>query len=417
MKKLLIFSYLILVMALGSGCFIQDAFVQGDQSGIVTFTGVIEEQNASDSYLGTHLLVDGDKIIMPLRSLSLNLSNSKYLGNKAEVIGVLNADDDVFEVTGITIIEILNSESALTSFKEYKNAEFGISVGYYSDWKVVEASDRLAFLSPSKEDNKDKIEIIQIPYKPELNEEQLADNSSALKKYIEENLTEKSKNVDSYKKIGPDQVNAFLDENAPDSDYYVYRQGLVYKISFIASEENFLPENKKVFNEMISSFRFIGFATEDSGDLDEATTEETSESSDIEGAQTSSTPSSDYKLNSFESLPYKFAGKYPTDWYYSGSRVEEPNVLHHYGFSNESVTADNEIIALDVLSSAIPSTKKLNDSRATDAYFDEGNGEFIIYRSIDGKTFRFKGPIDQKDLIIEMSAGIAAVAESELPVQ
>ncbi|MFA5948061.1 MAG: hypothetical protein WC806_03745 [Candidatus Gracilibacteria bacterium] len=414
MKKLLIFSYLILILSFGSGCFIQDAFVQDQQSGIATFIGVIEEQGASDSYSGTHLLVDGDKIITPLRSLSLNLSNAKYLGNKVEVIGILNTDDDVFEVTGITILEVLNSKSDATSFKEYKNAEFGISVGYYSDWEIIEAADRLAFLSPSKEVEKDKIEIAQIPYKPELNEKELADSSSALRKYIEENLASKSKNLDLYKKIGPDQIDTFFDENGLKADYYLYRQGLVYKISFIPSEKNYLPENKKVFNEMISSFRFIGFASEDSGNLDDDVSSESNTEVDSQAVPSSN---SDYKLNSFENLPYKFAGKYPSDWYYSGSKVDEPNVLHHYGFSDESVTPDNEIITLDVLSSPIPSSQKLNDNRVADTYYEDKNGQFVIYRNIDGKTFRFKGPSAQKDLIIEMSAGIASVTGEQIPAE
>ncbi|MEK7085874.1 MAG: hypothetical protein AAB953_02570, partial [Patescibacteria group bacterium] len=208
---------------------------------------------------------------------------------------------------------------------------------------------------------------------------------------------------DMVNKIGVDQIDAIKTATDDGVDYTLYRAGLIYQITFVQGNP-VDPNDEKIFNQMITEFRFIAFDAVDSGDIDET--------SDLapESTPADDLPKLDMELTSFESLPYKFSGKYPAKWYYAGKKSGKNDVLHHYGFSDEAIADDNEIISLDVLAESVPKGKKLSVAGKELVEVKSGNN-YIIYVTVGGQNYRMKGPKEYEDLILTMAVAIEAVSD------
>ncbi|MBU1151718.1 membrane lipoprotein lipid attachment site-containing protein, partial [Patescibacteria group bacterium] len=161
MKKILVFLFAVLALGgCGSGD-IENMLV--DEPRLETFRGVVESQDDFDEYSGTHLLRMEDEVL-PLRSLSLNLSNKKYLGANVEVMGVYVEDEAVFEVTGISVKRAVE-ESDSVGMVEFVSENLGLKINYYSDWELDENGNLLTFRAPSLDGSfADQIEISMSPY-------------------------------------------------------------------------------------------------------------------------------------------------------------------------------------------------------------------------------------------------------------
>ena len=271
MKKILsILALLTIILAFGS-CSLNSVFKKNPEAN--TYSGLIVEQTPDDDYAGSHILVDenGD-IVTPIRSLTINLSSSKYLNNKVQIIGEKNKDDGVFEVSGISVLEVINPDNLKREFTEYKNTDFGFRLKYYSDWKVEELGNVLTFIAPSENEamDMDKIVITQSPFQyevepvvqenvvePEIGAElevPVVDDRTvakeALKSYAEQNSIIPSQNFDNaLRKIGPDKMVALKTEGSDNkTDYYLYRSGFIYQISFVPAKTAPIVENKNIFN-------------------------------------------------------------------------------------------------------------------------------------------------------------------------
>lgn len=392
---------LIALIAL-SACGLKDQFK--DDADLTSIKGILTEQGSSDTEKGTHLLTDDDGEVTPLRSLSVNLSSVRYLDNKIEVLGFMNEEDGVFEVTGVSVLELLSDErEAIAELKEYQNPELGFEIKYYSDWSIEESGNGVTF---SKES--DRIVISQFPfnYSPTVSPEN-GDSDTALTAYFVENYPE-IKSLDSmFNKIGVDDLDAVKLEQENVIEYFLYRFGFIYKIAFIPGDTSSI--NKSVFTEMLAGFRFVVF-----DDLGHDVEETENKNSDSENSASSNDglPELDMNLTTFESLPYHFSGKYPSSWYYAGQNGTTSGVLHHYGFSDESVTEDNELITLDVLSGTIPSGKKstINGREFT---IIESGGNYTVYTKVEDKNYKVNGDSEYKDLILVMAANISATKTDE----
>ncbi|MEK7126864.1 MAG: hypothetical protein AAB848_02045, partial [Patescibacteria group bacterium] len=215
-------------------------------------------------------------------------------------------------------------------------------------------------------------------------------------------------------KIGVDMLSAAKLTNSDGSvSYILYRAGLIYKITYTPSVESSI-QDKIDFQEMITEFRFIGINAGDEA-VDGIDSESTSEISADEISTTSGSGSSlypDEELTSFESLPYHFIGKYPKDWYYAGKIGTGPGVLHHYGFSDESVTDENESIGLDVISDEIPSGQKITILGKELTVVSQGS-KYTVYISADGQNYRIEGDKQYKDLITAIAANISPATKDE----
>ncbi|MFH1284598.1 MAG: hypothetical protein ABIH78_03355 [Candidatus Peregrinibacteria bacterium] len=373
--------------------------IGNEEPAVETLTGILTEQLPGDDVLGTHLLTDDEGVSTPLRSLAINLSGQKYLENKVQVIGFID-EDSVFEVTGISVIEVLSEASAETMLVSYKNTDFGIQLKYYNDWDLDESNDTIIFAAPKaeNENSSDDVKISQFAFAYTANDMGENDTLSVF-------MSERHPEVDNYdmSKIGVDAMSAVKVENDEMTDYYVYRSGFVYRISFEPSE-NFKASNKMIFNEMVSEFQFTGFTVSD-GSLEDAGLENANPENVDEPIPT---PVIDMEFTSFESLLLHFSAKYPSNWYYAGTKGTAENVIHHYAFSDESVTDDNELISLDVISGNIPNGEKLNLSNGSGMKVYESGG-VSIYVTVDGQNYKVSGSRDYEDITLIMADSITPI--------
>ncbi len=232
-----------------------------EQPSSVSFVGILQlmpEDSEFSDFNASHLFQKNTGEHMPVRSLAINLSADRYLGNLLNITGLLDEKDDVFEIKGITVLEVL---------------------------------------SPIVED--------------------LTDFDPGFSKTVEE-------------------FEDFVDEDV----------------------------EKELF------------------------------------------PSIDMELTYFESLPYSFRGVYPSQWYYASYRLSADGVLHHYGFSMEPVTQENEILSLDVIEEAF--MKDGNEVYIDGKKFtiNVSGSTYSVYTSVGGRHYRVSGPVEYSDLILNMSGGI-----------
>lgn len=415
-NRIVIFGLLCIVML--SGCGIDENFK--DEPNLKEIEGIVLEQEVNDTYNGTHILIDDAALETPLKSLSLNLSREQYLGNRVKLVGFLNPEDQVFEVTGISVLEILNDTPSENDADliEYKNTDLGFQLKYYNNWSILDEGEIIVLSAPSLDDEiPAKVEISQMlyQYSPTINDS--GETDTALSSYSSANLP----NVDydsSLRKIGVDGVNAIevISENGR-IDYYLYRNGLIYIISFLPDSEK-TEQHLNSFKTMLSDFRFTGFTNEieDQGvegepaDSDNETINDEYPDSEMGLVNL---PPLDFDFVRFESLPYSFSAKYPEDWYYAGSGSSGASILRHYGFSDETVSPDNELITLDVVSSAIPSGEnvKIDDYDVT---IVKDGDTTSFYTSIDGQIYRVMGENSYESVMLYMISSIESIELEEV---
>lgn len=119
MKKILLTVMAAILLAFAGGCTSKPEtdFIK-DEAEITTESGVLTVQDSTNSRMGTHLITKTDGSVIPARSLSVNLSNKRYLENKVEASGVLNTEDNVFEITGISVLEIILKDDSEAGTEE-----------------------------------------------------------------------------------------------------------------------------------------------------------------------------------------------------------------------------------------------------------------------------------------------------------
>ena len=394
---------------------------------VKSLTGLLVEQQMNDEYAGSHLLIDEKgEVVSTLRSLSINLSGDNYLNNRVQVMGEINIDDDVFEIDGISILEVIDPSTSNREFVEYKNTDIGFKLKYYSDWEVSETGNQVVFVSPSENPSADldKVVVTQSPFQYELPEVEsylaedvLVDENpappvltqEALKDYAEENGITNPESL--MRKVGVDKMDSLqVLGDGENVEYIFYRSGFVYEVEFIESATATIAENKNVFGEMLAELQFTGFTIEDENqpvleDEDFGIDDPNMIDTPDENIDDSIDPIDSSKMAAFESSIYHFSAQYPKDWYYAGTRGSENDVLHHYGFSDssleEGVEDVNELINLDVMSSPKADSQGSADS------------VFTVYINLDERTYRVSGGEAYKDVILSMSKSITSL---EAPV-
>lgn len=441
MKKLFLIFTLLTAVVIFSACALTD-LLDGNKLDKTSFTGILTEQSGTDDLAGSHIITDGSDVT-PLRSLTMNLSSSDYLNNKVTVTGKFNLTDNVFEVTGITVNEVLSEKTLDAGFKDYQNVDLGFKLKYHGDWTVQdgrnlanqELQTKVVFTAPEvKQENAttqtlpNTVTVEQIPfnYVPvELPPDGPADDPlGSYCRNIDADFFSSVKLgvscteiLNSRKKIGVDMLDAIrIDKSSGDYEYYIYRSGFIYKLSFVAGFDPY-KDAERGFEDMITSFRFIGMNEEDSGDEtgSGATVDTESgtvvDSGDEVVAGTGELPAIDMALATFESTSFGFSAVYPKKWYYAGSKPDaSTGYIYQYDFSEKSDGPN--IITLYVGTvkdlSAVVGTV-LNIPSLNAIYYEEGDGgsTFTVLINVADLpyTFEVTGPVEYKDLIINLAAG------------
>jgi len=439
LKKLTyIFLSLIVVISLSS-CGGSD-FPDDPQD--LSYTGILVLQKPNDSYKGTHLLMldsanTSDRSVLPLRSLSLNLSMTDYLNHSVKVDGSMNEKDDVFEVSKLVIIADSTLDATDDSPVEYMNSDLGFQFIYPGNWALEEGTDSVQLYSPSKnEDMIDTIQVIQVPfkYRPEEampNESAItsvketsvvatsSDFGEELTSFLDKNYSSigdiKRRSVGSDSLIGAELVD--MDVN----HVFLYRNGLVYDILFIpydlSSSDSSIDDDRLVYMDIVNSFKFVGF-TPEGHDVDmndyakpDTVSKVTTPSGETDEASDAYTPELDLKMTSFESLPFHFVSSYPASWYYSGSSSSNANVAHHYGFSDKNFEDGEEIISLDVYRGDFPSGSSIVLGKNDVTVVDKGEN-VDLYLTVDGQKYRIYGPSSNLDIMKAMASSISPVSNA-----
>lgn len=419
MKKIIALLATVLVV---SGCTL---FSQTKD--IDSLYGVLSSQDPSDSYQGTHLLTEENGTETPLSSTALNLSSPQYLGNFVSVQGKIDETTGVFDVTGISILEVLEKDEGAVKWIEYMDQKMGFKWKYYDNWEVVDfnkdaTKSEIQFLAPSNSASGhdavwvDKFESSSVPV---ILKEVIGDNAES---YFQSDV-----------KIGANQNSAkkYIVNETEAEVYLLTRENFIYVITFFPLENIKADENKKIFYEMLAEFQFVPFATVEAGveagansdeavvappeaAADEAVVPETQapidpgmpESWGAEGLSVEEMYDfSDY--SEFESLPYKFKAKYPSGWYYAGT-TGSGDVLHRYDFSDKPVTAENIFASLEVLSiDAIPSGQKV---QITDfATIKYQGDEVYFYMKVGDRVYSVHGKKELEETLRAIIASITPV--------
>jgi hypothetical protein len=380
-----------------------------DEPELSSLDGILTEQLNTDGEPGTHFLEleNGDKV--SLNSLEINLSDVAYLDNRLKATGVMNSEEEIFTVTGISVFEILSDVKAVVvEFIEYENPDLGFVMQYYNDWKVGTSLNTVVFTAPNPDVegdlSKDSSVVISqsmFGYEPTIDPE-TQEQDTPLDAYKALHFAWVDDFGDHMVKMGPDQLDAIkVEEKAGAIMYYLYRFGLIYEIKFepgdVASN---VDKDLVSFNEMVSQFSFMPFEEHGVGIGSEDSPPEDKEVDTDEGV---SIPEVDMKMTSFESLLFKFSGKLPANWYYAGT--SQPGTLHHYGFSEEVVEDGNEIIGLDVLAES--------DHTGPGVSTETQGDDFFAYILVGGQHFRVTGPSEYSDLITLMAASIEPLDTEE----
>ncbi|MDA1060273.1 MAG: hypothetical protein O3B47_00585 [bacterium] len=391
---------LLFVLVTFTGCnFIDENFKDGPD--LANLTGVLSVQEANDEYPGTHLLTDSSDELFPLRSTLINLGAAQYLGNKVELSGVLSSDDNVFNVTGVQVLEILSDvKVTLGKLSEYKNTDLGFEISYYDDWEVRVEKETVSFSSLEEDDSNVSLIVSQHPFKYEPVIDDEGNSDTPLEAYFaSEGWLDNPAIAVSQHQLGIDKLPAWEIQSSSklsdyvDHRYFLYRDTLIYEISFNSNDDL-----EDLFAQMLSGFRFIGFSmTEDVDVLDSTNTQDL--------------PDIDLELTTFESLPYLFRGQYPSSWYYAGSAGSDNGVLRHYGFGDKPLDEGNEILSLDVISTDIPGSATSTIAGRDYVEIFSASGSYTVYSSIGNHNFRLSGPSEYQDLLIKMAASIYPLEE------
>jgi len=445
MKKLLaLISCGIISISVLAGC----SILGGDDSEYITLEGIVTEQTPTDGYPGTHILTDDAGTVTPLTSISVKLSDPMFLNNKVEVSGNIN-DYKIFEVKSIKLVSVVEQTDKVGEFVSYENGLMGVKIKYYTDWHLSENSDSIILQAPTKKGviNSDQVSIAKTVYNylpttpaPKVNSDNFTDQAKPSTPANEETplsayFSTLGKTDLVMKKIGIENIDAvFTDDGFNRLDYYVYRPGYVYKISFIPSVSNYSVDNKNIFNKMVAEFKFIDFSTEIKNEGGSSTAQkkevfmpkmdidkkpvalDTTPSSAISSA-TSTAPVtipelSGVQFSTFTSNGFKFSVDYPKNWYFQGTTIQSEKDSFLFPFSDKK-ELDPVLVGLYISKTGLPlqnpSCKKFDLGNSNESYFCSGESNEVFVKA-GNKTFRLETTDSKyRDIMLNMAATIKTV--------
>lgn len=119
--------------------------------GVIHSLGTVKTSNQ-----GTNLLTMDDGGTILLKSLAINLDDTKYSNKTVEVSGVLTYTTDGKQIMEVESIDVLDDapvtqQQAAVSWRDYLNAGLGFRVKYRDDFLVQQSGDTITFTRPVSE--------------------------------------------------------------------------------------------------------------------------------------------------------------------------------------------------------------------------------------------------------------------------
>ncbi len=343
------------------------------------------ETNAEN--LHSHVLIDDSSneyfVVSPL----LNLSENKYLSSKIELIGTYNKEKNLFTVNGVSFLEeyqkpVLEDVSLL----DYKNEYLGFGFSYLSDSIIFEDDSSVKLILNETENEVsafDEIIVEQFQFNYDQSVFDTKKFDTPLKNYLASFHPEISDFSLFFKYISKGKIESIRLENEYYGfEYYVYRNGLIYKIYYVPENPaNVSLAKEKVFNDFLDSFYLIEGDLYDFADL-----------SEVEENENSLFPS-DFILNYSEpselfsllnSNSQNFSALYPQKWYFKGVSGILDGDNYSFVF-NDQDDLENYKYFLSIRNSMPFSESELKQS------------------IIDGRTVYYKEETDKITLIIKVA--------------
>ncbi len=330
MKKKISAFLVVITVSLGllTGCFGSDQEIKDiEHSNSTSFTGSLRVQTGVYADLpGTHFLeTDSEKL--PLSSLAINLSDSKYLNKEVEVTGMMKEStnrEEFFEVESIKLLGDGNSEG---SWEVYKNDTLGFKIAYQNNWTLDEsAKDQVTF--KSADSSGDKVVIAR----------KAADKEADLKTTAIKFFGGKAEQATS-SKVGKDSMDALKlsADNNHDIIYVFKRYEWAYLVTFDGSVDSDNVDAKNAFNQMMLDFQFLPIdgsaSTETSSTSSAGLTD--AQNAALKALAKASTWSSDLPEN-YKLLKAEFVGDSYVFVEYGGG--DAARTLFSYSYSGGSIS-------------------------------------------------------------------------------
>lgn len=359
-------SYFLLILAVSltflTGCFGSSTDIQGDIDHKVgdTYSGVLKIQTGLYADLpGTHFLeIDGGKKL-PLSSLAINLSDSKYLNKQVEVTGLKKESSNSEEFLEVESIKLLGSDVTEGSWEVYKSDTLGFKIAYKNNWTIDEsAKDQIVFTSPDT--SSEKVVVAK----------KAADKDADLKTTAIKFYGSKAEQATS-SKVGKDGMDALKMSADKDHDviYVFKRYEWAYLVTFDGSTDNTDLDNKNTFNQMMLDFQFLPITGEnlDTTSVDAATSTIT----DLSEANKA-------VLGTLQKSPSNFSSDLPSDFAFLRAEFVGDNYvfvefktgeakqryLFNYSYSNKEI-------------SNVTTTAKYKQGSTTDWELTDGNNPVL----------------------------------------
>lgn len=380
--------------------------------------GTISSLGAANTS-GTHLLrlTDGDTIL--LKSLSINLDDSKYKDEQVEVRGVLTytkGEKPLMEVQSIDILE--GYELEITEAPEWKTYSSTLySIRYRDDFVMEKDSAGVTFTktieseevegSTQETEEDELIDVVTITVASKDEDETLVDflgvESDDSADLLAEGYTKS--------KVGPLNLEAVKESSDGSLTFFVEGDANFYTISFEASDHPDALKHENLFYEMLATFELTAGAPEGAGE-DDAMSSRTLDLDDLESGSSSEPvleevvlePVTNYET--FESDTVGFSVQYPKSWYFEGKNSSEAGVSQVYSFAQEPFDEGGSAVVTLSVASSDNSSSEVSAGGMTLGKSVQGDTVTITYRG-DGRYFRLSGPASMESTLLNMAASVS----------
>ncbi|MEZ4087115.1 MAG: hypothetical protein R3B71_02130 [Candidatus Gracilibacteria bacterium] len=210
-------------------------------------------------------------------------------------------------------------------------------------------------------------------------------------------------------KVGVLNLDALKKEENGVVTFYVEGENNFFELSFEVSNHENALKHENLFYEMLGSFDLKGDIPEGFEGMDNSLME--SRTLDVDSIHSGEASTQTYTVDlsnyeSFESDTVGFSLQYPKSWYFEGSNSSESGVSQVYNFGDESFDEGGSALVTMSVMSSDPSTSTVTADGKSLGFNDKGGTVDVVYKG-NGRYFRFSGPKDMQQTLINMAASVS----------